>query len=208
MLRNVCLLLVLASAAVSAGEGGATIAAGDLRGFGDLTVAHRKVISIALSTAGEMAGMPYKYGGNGAAEGGFDCSGAMYHILRKAGLKPPRTSADQFLWVRENSKLHPVPLAARDITHGSFAALKPGDLLFWTGTYEPDDARLVKITHVAMFLGYEEKDGRAVMINATDGRTYRGAKVNGYGVCDFRVPKAGSKSRLVGYGTPPGLAEK
>ena len=184
------------------------IAGSDLRGFGDLPESRRKLIGAALNAADEVAGMPYKYGGNGAADGGFDCSGAMYHVLREAALKPPRTSADQFLWVRENSKLHPVPLAARDITHESFAALQPGDLLFWTGTYEPDDARLVKITHVAMFLGYEKKDGRPVMISATNGRSYRGAKVNGYGVCDFRVPKADSKSRLVGYGTPPGLAEK
>ncbi len=184
------------------------VAGSDLRGFDELSEGRRELIEAAIKASGEVAGMPYKYSGNGAAEGGFDCSGAMYHVLRKADLKPPRTSADQFLWVRENSKLHPVPLAARDITHESFAALQPGDLLFWTGTYEPDDARLVKITHVAMFLGYEKKDGRAVMINATDGRTYRGAKVNGYGVCDFRVPAADSKSRLVGYGTPPGLAEK
>jgi hypothetical protein len=180
------------------------IVGSDLRGFEDLPESRRKMIEAALNTVDEVAGMPYKYGGNGAAEGGFDCSGAMYHVLRMAALKPPRTSADQFLWVRENSKLHPVPLAARDITHESFAALLPGDLLFWTGTYVPDVARLVKITHVAMFLGYEEKDGRAVMISATYGRSYRGTKVNGYGVCDFRVPKADSKSRLVGYGTPPG----
>lgn len=179
-----------------------------LKGFEELPEGRKALIEAALQATGEVAGMPYKYGGNGAADGGFDCSGAMYHVLRKAGLKPPRTSADQFLWVRENSKLHPVPLAARDITHESFAALQPGDLIFWTGTYEPDDGRLVKITHVAMFLGYEEKDGLPVMINATDGRSYRGEKVNGYGICDFRVPKADAKARLVGYGIPPGLAEK
>jgi hypothetical protein len=201
--KMACAFLALAPFAQAA----PMIAGSDLRGFAELPESRRELIGAALKAADEVAGMPYKYGGNGAAEGGFDCSGAMYHVLRKAGLKPPRTSADQFLWVRENSKLHPVPLAAHDISHESFASLKPGDLLFWTGTYEPDDARLVKITHVAMFLGYEEKDGRAVMINATDGRPYRGAKVNGYGICDFRVPVADSKSRLVGYGTPPGLAE-
>ena len=45
------------------------------------------------------------------------------------------------------------------------------------------------------------------MINASDGRSYRGKKGNGYGVYDFRVPKADLKSRLVGYGTPPGLED-
>ena len=138
---------------------------------------------------------------------GFDCSGAVHYVLHKAGLTPPRTSANQFLWVRENSKLHPVPAGAEDTEDKCFSKLKPGDLVFWSGTYEPKDGRLVKITHVAIFLGYEKKDGRAVMINATDGRSYLGKKGYGFGVYDFRVPKKGGKSRMVGYGTPPGLGK-
>ena len=63
----------------------------------------------------------------------------------------------------------------------------------------------MSITHVAIFLGFEKTDGRAVMINATEGRSYRGKKGNGFGVYDFRVPSKGGKSRMVGYGTPPGL---
>lgn len=180
----------------------------ELRGFSELPEARRKVISIALATADEVAGMPYKYGGNGPEDGGFDCSGAIHYVLHKAGLKPPRTSADQFLWVKENSKLHTVANSAEDTEDDSFAELKPGDLVFWSGTYEPTDNRRVDITHVAIFLGFEKKDGRAVMINATDGRSYRGKKGNGFGVYDFRVPRKGGKSRMVGYGTPPGLAEK
>lgn len=178
-----------------------------LRGFDELSESRKKLIEAAISVGNEVAGMPYVYGGNGPPDGGFDCSGAMYYVLRKAGLKPPRTSADQFLWVKKNSQMHTISVAAKDATHASFSELKPGDLVFWTGTYEPDDARLVKITHVAIFLGYEKKDGHAVMINATDGRSYRGKVGNGYGVYDFRVPEAGSKSRMVGYGKPPGLDE-
>ncbi len=98
--------------------------------------------------------------------------------------------------------------AVEDTEDKSFANLKPGDLVFWTGTYVPTDDRTLKITHVGMFLGYEKKDGRPVMINATNGRFYRGEKGNGFGVYDFRVPRVGSKSRLVGYGTPPGLLKK
>jgi hypothetical protein len=37
------------------------------------------------------------------------------------------------------------------------------------------------------------------------GRNYRGRKCNGYGVYDFRIPKNGSPSKLVGYGTQPGI---
>ncbi len=59
-----------------------------------------------------------------------------------------------------------------------------------------------------MFMGYEKKDGRPVMINATSGRSYRGRKGDGFGVYDFRVPRAGGRSRMVGYGTPPGLLKE
>jgi len=43
------------------------------------------------------------------------------------------------------------------------------------------------------------------MIKATDYRSYRGKKGNGLDVFEFGVPREGSKSRMVGYGTPPGL---
>lgn len=177
----------------------------DLQGFDELSEPRKKLIETALETGKEMAGMPYRYGGNGPEDGGFDCSGAIHYILQKVGLEPPRTSSDQFLWVKENKEMHIVALAAKDTDDDSFADLKPGDLVFWTGTYEPNDGRLTKITHVAIFLGFEKKDGRKVMINATDGRSYRGKKGNGFGVYDFVVPRKGGKSRMVGYGTPPGL---
>lgn len=202
--KIVSAFLALASLAQAA----PMIETSDLCGFDELPESRRELIEAALETGGEVAGMPYLYGGNGAQSGGFDCSGAIYHVLRKVGLKPPRTSSDQYLWVRDHSRLHPVSVEAEDTEHESLSKLKPGDLVFWSGTYEPTDGRLTKVTHVAMFLGREKKDGRAVMINATNGRSYRGTKLDGYGVCDFRVPKKGGKSRMVGYGAPPGLAEE
>jgi hypothetical protein len=87
----------------------------------------------------------------------------------------------------------------------SLAELLPGDLLFWAIGPMAEDAEKVNITHVAMYLGREAKDGRRIMINATDGRSYRGTKANGYGVYDFRVPVAEAKAKLVGYGPPPGI---
>jgi len=177
----------------------------ELSDFGELSEPRQKLIETAIQAGKDVAGMPYKYGGNGAADGGFDCSGAMHFVLHKVGLESPRTSSGQFLWVKENSKLHLVASSAKDTEDKSFAELKPGDLVFWSGTYEPTDGRKVDITHVGMFLGFEKKDGRPVMINATNGRSYRGKKGNGFGVYDFRVPREGSKSRMVGYGTPPGL---
>jgi hypothetical protein len=202
-----CLLFSFfaASAQVVAVEAVPLLETSELRDFSKLEESRKKLIEAAIATGKEVAGMPYKFGGNGSKDGGFDCSGAMHYILHKVGLNPPRTSADQFLWVKENSQLHLVADGAKDTEDKSFADLKPGDLVFWSGTYVPTDGRTVAISHVAIFLGYEKKDGRPVMINATDGRSYRGKKGNGFGVYDFRVPSEKSKSKMAGYGTPPGL---
>ncbi len=177
----------------------------ELKDFDTLEEPRKKLIEAALIAAKEVTDMPYRFAGNGAKDGGFDCSGAMYHVLNKIGLNPPRTSYGQFLWVQKDSILHLVSTEAKDLTHSSLAKLKPGDLVFWSGTYVPTDNRLTNITHVGMFLGYEKKDGHPVMINASDGRSYRGKKQNGFGVNDFRLPRAGGTSVMVGYGTPPKL---
>jgi len=164
------------------------------------------LIAVALSVLNESPWLPYLNGGAGPDEGGFDCSGAMYFVMRKVGLDPPRSSGGQFTWLKENNNLHEVPADVLNEKDPSLADLKPGDLLFWSKTDPvPVGPALPRIHHVAMYLGTEKKDGRPVMINATDGRSYRGKKANGYGVYDFRVPKADSLSKLAGYGTPPGL---
>jgi len=202
-----CLLSVSLSQ-VAIGENLPLLKTSEIRDFSELEAPRQKVIEVAINAGKEVAGMPYLYGGNGPADGGFDCSGAMHYILNKMELNPPRTSSDLFLWIRDQSKIHIISKEVDDLRHKDFAHLKPGDLVFWTGTYEPTDGRKTKITHVGMFLGYEKKDEHAVMINATNGRSYRGSKGNGFGVYDFRVPRKGSKSRIVGYGTPPGLISK
>ena len=209
MVRNAVRCFIISFFAVSGHVGAAEavplLETSELRDFSKLGDARKKLIEAAVATGKEVAGMPYKFGGNGPKDGGFDCSGAMYHILRKVGLDPPRTSADQYLWVKQHSQLHLVANGAEDTEDKSFADLKPGDLVFWSGTYVPNDGRTVAISHVAIFMGFEKKDGRPVMINATDGRSYRGKKGNGFGVYDFKVPSPKSKSKMVAYGTPPGL---
>jgi cell wall-associated NlpC family hydrolase len=175
---------------------------GDLAGFASLPDARRQLVGIALAVAWESPWLPYLAGGADPEDGGFDCSGAMYFVMRKAGLEPPRSSGAQMEWLRKNGRLHMVAAEARDIKHPSLAGLKPGDLLFWA---VGAPAGAVRVHHVAMYLGTEKKDGRPVMIGSTDGRSYRGQKANGYGLHDFRVPKADSASRLLGFGTPPGI---
>src|SRR5688572_22827986 len=67
----------------------------ELKDFETLDEPRRKLIEAALAAAKEVSGMPYKFAGNGAKDGGFDCSGAMFYVLNKVGLNPPRTSSGQ-----------------------------------------------------------------------------------------------------------------
>lgn len=167
-----------------------------------LPESRKRLIEGALALARESPWLPYLTGSADPGSGGFDCSGAMYFVMRKAGLDPPRSSGGQMEWLRKSGRLHEVPANAVDLNHSSLAELKPGDLLFWA----VDGASgKMRIHHVAMYLGTAKTDGLPLMINSTDGRTYRGRRANGYGVYDFRIPKSGSPSKLVGYGTPPGI---
>jgi peptidoglycan DL-endopeptidase CwlO len=180
----------------------ARIDSGELTGFAQLPDARRKLLETALAVAWDSPWLPYLAGGADPEDGGFDCSGAMYFILRKAGLEPPRSSAAQMEWLAKSGGFHAVAAEAGNLSHPSLAGLQPGDLLFWA-VGGPGGA--LRVHHVAMYLGLEKKDGRPVMIGSTDGRSYRGQKSNGYGVQDFKVPAKESASRLVGYGRPPGL---
>lgn len=178
-----------------------------LKEFESLPDDRKELISKAIQVAAESPWLPYKFGGSSPKDGGFDCSGAMFYVMQQVGIDPPRTSAAQFLWLRDEGRLHEISADVRELDDKAMAKLTPGDLLFWGGTYTPTDGRKVKVTHVALYLGHEKKDGRAIMINATDGRSYRGTKANGYGVYDFRLPREGSRTSFMGYGTPPGIAE-
>lgn len=184
----------------------AVLHSADLAEFPSLSEARKKLIECALAVELTSSWLPYTPAGADPSDGGFDCSGAIYYVLRKAGLKPPRSSAGQCEWLKSTKHFHAVSDEAVDLKDSSLAALKPGDLLFWAKPdVMPDGKAFIRVHHVAMYLGTEKKDGRPVMVNATEGRSYRGQAANGYGVYDFRLPKADSPSKLVGYGTPPGI---
>ena len=185
----------------------AMITVESLKEFESLPEDRKKLIRKAISVAVDSPWLPYQFGGSSPKDGGFDCSGAMYFVMTQAGLAPPRTSANQFLWIKSEKRLREVAASVTSLDEPAMKALRPGDLLFWGSTYQPTDGRLVNVTHVALFLGHEKEDGNAVMINATDGRSYRGTKANGYGIYDFRLPREGSKAIFMGYGTPPGITE-
>ncbi len=86
--------------------------------------AREQMVGIIKTTLGT----PYKWGGNNPQRG-FDCSGLMSYVHKNAGLKIPRTTANQ----RDNSRTI------------DYAQLQPGDMLFFkTGK---------KTNHVGMYIG-------------------------------------------------------
>ncbi len=200
--------MVLDGEIIYAGNGKpAIITTKDLAGFETLSTGRQRLVATAIALATENPWQPYTYGGADPALGGLDCSGAMYYVMTQIGLNPPRTSAGQYEWLRITRRLHLIPSGAATTNHLSMAWLLPGDLLFWSTPKETDILPHVNITHVAMYLGREKSDGWQVMINSTEGRSYRGTRAHGYGVYDFSMPRADSVSKLVGYGLPPGIPD-
>jgi cell wall-associated NlpC family hydrolase len=163
-----------------------------------LSAPRRDLIGKALAFLKEHPGVPYVDGGADVA--GMDCSGAVVRMLKLVGIEPPRSAHGQYEWLRKSGRLTIVPAAARAPEDPVFRTLLPGDLIFWAHD-GPDAPAELRVSHVHMFLG-EEKDGHAVMIGSSDGRSYRGKKISGFGIVDYRVPKAGSPTRIVGFGSP------
>ncbi len=81
-----------------------------------------------VSTAIEMLGSPYRYGGS--TPRGFDCSGLVRFSYQQAGLNVPRTAREQY------ERSTPVP--------GN--RLQPGDLLFFTLNSR-------RVSHVGIYVG-------------------------------------------------------
>lgn len=90
-----------------------------------------KVVDSALSRIG----IPYVWGGESMAEGGYDCSGLMQYAYGEHGISLSRTTYTQ---VNEGTSV------------GSLSEAKPGDLIFYSDSVSPH--------HVAMYIG----DGQVV----------------------------------------------
>jgi cell wall-associated NlpC family hydrolase len=174
----------------------------DLEEYASLEGLRKRIVDEALDLGAKESWLKYQFGSADPDSGGLDCSGSVYYILQRVGVDPPRSSAAQFTWVKDAGALTDVPATVTSTGDAAFADLRPGDLLFWSGTYEPTDGRTVAVSHVQIFLGHEKTTGEPVMVGASDGRTYRGTKREGYGVYDFKMPKTGSKARFLGYGLP------
>ena len=187
----------------------ATIKPEALREFAAEPPQVQRLIGNALALTEQNLG--YKYGSADPAAGGMDCSGFIYYVLSNAGYKDvPRDSSGQYAWVRKDGDFHAV--LSRSAESFELDELKPGDLMFWSGTYKVD--RDIPITHVMIYLGKEKSTGKPVMVGATDGRTYDGVRRFGVSVFDFKMPNSKPNkedpeltAKFEGYATIPGLRE-
>lgn len=145
--------------------------------------------------------LTYLYGSADPKNKGMDCSGTIYYLLNQTTLHDvPRSSDEMFTWLKYHGKLYTV--TNQNFNSPEFSHLKPGDLLFWSGTYAVQ--RDVPITHVMLYLG-KNKNGERLMFGASDGRTYQGKKMWGVSVFDFKLPDGNGPQRFVGYGCIPDL---
>jgi cell wall-associated NlpC family hydrolase len=186
----------------------ATISESQLVDFEAYPAAVKQLVSDALILTRRNLG--YLYGSNDPARGGMDCSGTMNQLLRSQGVRDvPRQSGAFYKWVWRESRFSAVMSDAQ--TTFEMERLKPGDLLFWSGTYQVE--RELPITHVMIYLGKLKADGRPVMMGSSSGRRFGGVARHGVSVFDFQFPRKGSVSesgtspRFVGYGPIPGLEE-
>lgn len=90
-------------------------------------------IAIAIRAAEAKLGVPYVWGGESDAEGGYDCSGLVQYAFAQAGIRMPRVAADQ----------------ATTGWRIPFAQARPGDLLIWAN----DPTAPGYISHIAIYIG-------------------------------------------------------
>ncbi|WCL47608.1 NlpC/P60 family protein [Leptospira sp. GIMC2001] len=98
----------------------------------------------------------------------MDCSNTLlYSYDRIFDVRLPRTSLDQFNYVKKNGKFH----ASENLINGSGEididkirkSLQIGDILFWENTYNV--SHNPPVSHVMIYLG-KNKDGRMKMFGA------------------------------------------
>ena len=184
----------------------AAIASADILEFHAQPAGVRTLIESGLDLARK--NLTYTFGSADPANGGMDCSGFIYYLLRQHGLtQVPRDSSGLYLWARKAHGFRAV--ISRKPDSIEMDELLPGDLLFWIGTYATDHDP--PITHTMLYLGTEKTTGAKIMIGSSDGRSYRGQRRNGVSVFDFTMPRTPATGELhttfIGYARIPGLRD-
>lgn len=188
-------------------EPSASIAPTELLGFSEQPPRVQKLITAALELA--KLNLTYTPGSDDPTKGGMDCSGAVSYLLRQQGFRDvPRDAAGQYVWARKQGQFYAV--ISKKPGGFEFADLQPGDLMFWSGTY--DSKKDPPVTHSMIYLGVQRKRGQHVMWGSSDGRSYEGKPRNGVSVFDFKMPRTdsgtGNAVDFLGYARIPGLREE
>ncbi len=145
--------------------------------------------------------LSYKFGSTDPANNGMDCSGTISYLLKQFSINDvPRQADEIYQWAWKKGEFTAVN--SRHFGSFEFSKLKPGDLLFWSGTYPVK--RDPAITHVMLYLG-RDKQNRPLMFGANSGGTYRGKPQRGVSVFEFNMPSPNSKVRFLGYACIPHL---
>ena len=119
------------TAALESRYDGTTVPGGAPGGATGQVLTARQV-NIAIRAAESKIGMPYVWGGESDAEGGYDCSGLVQYAFGVAGIRMPRTADIQaFTGWR-------LP----------YSQAQPGDLLTWK-----NDPTFNGVSHIAIYLG-------------------------------------------------------
>ena len=114
---------------------------------------YQKSLQQLIIQAGQLIDLKltYLFGSDNPQRKGMDCSGTIYYLLQRAGIKDiPRSSNAMYIWAKQKGKFYFVNNP--NFNSPEFANLKPGDLLFWSGTYQAKNSQ-DKITHVMIYLG-------------------------------------------------------
>ena len=124
----------------------------------------RKLLGDALALT--TRNLDYTYGSADPANGGMDCSGFIYFVLRQNGIQDvPRDASGQYVWVRKAGNFRAV--LSHDPNSFELSELAPGDLLFWSGTYNIE--RDPPVTHAMIYLGKEKGSNKPIMVGSSDG---------------------------------------
>ncbi|MEO8964179.1 MAG: NlpC/P60 family protein [Gammaproteobacteria bacterium] len=171
----------------------------ELKEYPNSSVSVQQLITIASDLSQKK--LTYLYGSSDPKNEGMDCSGTIHFLLNKVTNKDvPRQADEMYTWAEKKGHLYKV--TQQDFSSQEFSNLKPGDLLFWSGTYNVK--RNPPITHVMIYLGKNSQD-KPLMFGASDGRRYKGKKIRGVSVFDFELPNDKSLAKFVGYSCVPEL---
>jgi len=146
-------------------------------------------------------GLRYQFGGSHPRVGGLDCSGTVHYVLSSLGYRyVPRQSNHQYYWLERSGTLQ----KRRSLDERTLSRLKPGDLLFWNGTYNTGK-RWPEVSHVMVYMGRDPNTGQHWMFG---GRGSRSSGRNGNGIDFHRLDVGhgeGGRGQFIGFGSVPGI---